>query len=65
VRFLGYLLLFVAYKDLAQGLPQKNRIQLDALRRLAVHGRNYHEYRTRLKQTAPPAVPFLGNVYFR
>ncbi|KAJ6477309.1 ras guanine nucleotide exchange factor domain-containing protein [Mycena vitilis] len=42
------------------GLPQKNRTQLDALRRLADHSRNYHEYRSKLRNTAPPAVPFLG-----
>lgn len=43
-----------------QGLPQKNKLQLEALRRLADHGRNYHDYRTKLRNTAPPAVPFLG-----
>ncbi|KAJ7134752.1 ras guanine nucleotide exchange factor domain-containing protein [Mycena epipterygia] len=42
------------------GLPQKNRSQLDSLRRLADHSRNYHEYRSKLRNTAPPAVPFLG-----
>lgn len=42
------------------GLPQKNRVQLEALRRLADHGRNYQEYRSKLRSTAPPAVPFLG-----
>ncbi|KAJ7743773.1 ras guanine nucleotide exchange factor domain-containing protein [Mycena metata] len=42
------------------GLPQKNRSQLVALRRLADHSRNYHEYRSKLRNTAPPAVPFLG-----
>ncbi|KIJ64545.1 hypothetical protein HYDPIDRAFT_28484 [Hydnomerulius pinastri MD-312] len=42
------------------GVPQKNKIQLEALRRLADHGRNYHEYRSKLRNTAPPAVPFLG-----
>ncbi|KAF9003733.1 ras GEF [Hymenopellis radicata] len=42
------------------GLPQKNRLQLEAMRRLADHGRNYHEYRSKLRNTAPPAVPFLG-----
>ncbi|GJE88283.1 REM and RasGEF domain-containing protein [Phanerochaete sordida] len=42
------------------GLPQKNRSQLEALRKLSDHSRNYHEYRTRLKNTAPPAIPFLG-----
>ena len=35
-------------------------MQLEALRKLADHARNYHEYRTRLRNTAPPAVPFLG-----
>ncbi|KAL4260701.1 Ras-like guanine nucleotide exchange factor [Pleurotus pulmonarius] len=42
------------------GIPQKNKLQLEALRKLADHGRNYHEYRSRLRNTAPPAVPFLG-----
>lgn len=47
-----------------QGVPQKNKLQLEALRRLADHSRNYHEYRSRLRNTAPPAVPFLGEVYY-
>ncbi|KAI0789799.1 ras guanine nucleotide exchange factor domain-containing protein [Abortiporus biennis] len=42
------------------GLPQKNKVQLETLRKLADHARNYHEYRSRLRNTAPPAVPFLG-----
>jgi len=42
------------------GLPQKNKSQLESLRRLADHGRNYCEYRSKLRNTAPPAVPFLG-----
>ncbi|KAJ3509123.1 hypothetical protein NLJ89_g5382 [Agrocybe chaxingu] len=42
------------------GLPQKYKVQLESLRRLADHSRNYHEYRTKLRNTAPPAVPFLG-----
>ncbi|KAF8133767.1 ras GEF [Boletus edulis] len=42
------------------GVPQKNKLQLEALRGLADHGRNYHEYRSKLRNTAPPAVPFLG-----
>ncbi|KAI5118083.1 hypothetical protein M0805_009163 [Coniferiporia weirii] len=42
------------------GLAQKSKVQLEALRRLADHARNYHEYRLRLRNTAPPAVPFLG-----
>ena len=43
-----------------QGLPQKHKIALESLRKLADHARNYHEYRSRLRNTAPPAVPFLG-----
>lgn len=42
------------------GLPQKYKTQLESLRRLADHSRNYHEYRSKLRNTAPPAVPFLG-----
>ncbi|KAI0352648.1 ras GEF [Trametes cingulata] len=42
------------------GLPQKSKVRLEALRKLADHARNYHEYRSRLRNTAPPAVPFLG-----
>ncbi|KAF8073773.1 ras guanine nucleotide exchange factor domain-containing protein [Lyophyllum atratum] len=42
------------------GLPQKYKLQLESLRRLADHSRNYHEYRSKLRNTAPPAVPFLG-----
>ncbi|KAE9392859.1 ras GEF [Gymnopus androsaceus JB14] len=42
------------------GLSQKTKQQLETLRRLADHGRNYHEYRSKLRNTAPPAVPFLG-----
>ncbi|TFK52601.1 ras GEF [Heliocybe sulcata] len=42
------------------GVPQKNKAQLESLRKLADHARNYHEYRSRLRNTAPPAVPFLG-----
>ena len=43
-----------------QALPQKNKTLLESLRKLADHGRNYHEYRSKLRNTAPPAVPFLG-----
>ncbi|KZT18442.1 ras GEF [Neolentinus lepideus HHB14362 ss-1] len=42
------------------GVPQKNKVQLESLRKLSDHARNYHEYRSRLRNTAPPAVPFLG-----
>ncbi|KAG5648326.1 hypothetical protein DXG03_004898 [Asterophora parasitica] len=42
------------------GLSQKYKSQLESLRRLADHSRNYHEYRSKLRNTAPPAVPFLG-----
>ncbi|PFH53989.1 hypothetical protein AMATHDRAFT_73003 [Amanita thiersii Skay4041] len=41
-------------------VSQKHKTMLESMRRLADHGRNYHEYRTRLRNTAPPAVPFLG-----
>uniref|UniRef100_A0A0W0FV06 Ras GEF n=2 Tax=Moniliophthora roreri TaxID=221103 RepID=A0A0W0FV06_MONRR len=47
-------------RDTWTGLPQKSRGQLEVMRRLADHSRNYREYRTRLRNTAPPAVPFLG-----
>ncbi|KAG6857139.1 hypothetical protein H0H87_008709 [Tephrocybe sp. NHM501043] len=42
------------------GIPQKYKSQMESLRRLADHSRNYHEYRSKLRNTAPPAVPFLG-----
>ena len=48
----------------SQGLSQKSKVQLEALRKLADHARNYHEYRSRLRNTAPPAVPFLGELRF-
>jgi len=41
-------------------VPQKQKLQLDSVRKLADHARNYHEYRSRLRETVPPAVPFLG-----
>lgn len=37
---------------------------METLRKLADHARNYHEYRSRLRNTAPPAVPFLGEISF-
>jgi len=43
-----------------QGLSQKYKVQLESLRKLSDHARNYHEYRSRLRNTAPPAIPFLG-----
>jgi len=42
------------------GLHQKYKLQLEGLRKLADHARNYSEYRSRLRNTSPPAVPFLG-----
>ncbi|KAG2033780.1 ras guanine nucleotide exchange factor domain-containing protein [Suillus americanus] len=42
------------------GVSHKSKMQLESLRRLADHGRNYHQYRSRLRNIAPPAVPFLG-----
>ncbi|KAF8506308.1 hypothetical protein JB92DRAFT_2962662 [Gautieria morchelliformis] len=41
-------------------LPQKSKVQLEALRKMADHARNYSAYRSRLRNTSPPAVPFLG-----
>ncbi|KAF8578064.1 ras GEF [Ramaria rubella] len=41
-------------------LPQKSKLQLESLRKMADHARNYSEYRSRLRSTNPPAVPFLG-----
>jgi son of sevenless-like protein len=46
-----------------QGVPQKQKLQLDAVRKLADYARNYHEYRSRLRATVPPAVPFLGGCF--
>ena len=48
------------YRLILQGVPQKQKLQLDGVRKLADHARNYHEYRSRLRETVPPAVPFLG-----
>ncbi|KAJ3567040.1 hypothetical protein NP233_g6622 [Leucocoprinus birnbaumii] len=42
------------------GVPQKSKTQLESLRKIADHSRNYHEYRSRLRNITPPAVPFLG-----
>jgi hypothetical protein len=42
------------------GVPQKQKLQLDGVRKLADYARNYYEYRSRLRATVPPAVPFLG-----
>jgi son of sevenless-like protein len=42
-------------------LPAKQRAQLESVRKLADHSRNYAEYRGRLREAVPPAVPFLGD----
>ena len=57
-------LVTLLFTCLIQGLPQKNRQQLEAIRALADHARNYHTYRQRLRTTAPPAIPFLGEYLF-
>ena len=62
--FLSKILVSVLTNLSFQGLQQKNKLQLEALRKLADHARNYHEYRTRLRNTVPPAVPFLGTLRF-
>jgi son of sevenless len=43
-----------------QALPQKQKLQFEGLRKLADHSRNYSEYRSRLRNTTAPCVPFLG-----
>ncbi|RXW22464.1 hypothetical protein EST38_g3380 [Candolleomyces aberdarensis] len=60
VIFLLLAILLISFPETWAGLPQKYKIQMEALRKLADHSRNYHEYRSRLRNTAPPAVPFLG-----
>ncbi|KAG8943034.1 hypothetical protein FRC04_003245 [Tulasnella sp. 424] len=41
-------------------LSAKYKAQLDVMRRLTDHAKNYGVYRETLRATAPPAVPFLG-----
>lgn len=41
-------------------LSAKYKTQLDAMRRLTDHAKNYGVYRETLRATAPPAVPFMG-----
>ena len=50
----------MSFYSFLQGVPQKQKLQLDGVRKLADYARNYHEYRSRLRATVPPAVPFLG-----
>ncbi|SPO24700.1 probable guanyl nucleotide exchange factor Sql2 [Ustilago trichophora] len=42
------------------GLPTKYRGMMDQQRRAVEHTRNYAGYRARLRNTTPPAIPFLG-----
>ncbi|KAG9041746.1 hypothetical protein FS837_011814 [Tulasnella sp. UAMH 9824] len=41
-------------------LSAKYKAQLDVMRRLTDHAKNYGVYRESLRATAPPAVPFMG-----
>ncbi|KAG9018074.1 hypothetical protein FRB90_012370 [Tulasnella sp. 427] len=41
-------------------LSAKYKAQLDGMRRLTDHAKNYGVYREALRATPPPAVPFLG-----
>ncbi|KAG9003226.1 hypothetical protein FRB95_007270 [Tulasnella sp. JGI-2019a] len=41
-------------------LSTKYKVQLDAMRTLTDHAKNYAIYRETLRATQPPAVPFLG-----
>ncbi|KZT60289.1 ras GEF [Calocera cornea HHB12733] len=42
------------------GVSSKYRTKLDELRKVTDYTRNYSEYRSRLRETEPAAVPFLG-----
>ncbi|SNX83382.1 probable guanyl nucleotide exchange factor Sql2 [Melanopsichium pennsylvanicum] len=42
------------------GLSTKYRGMMDQQRRAVEHTRNYASYRARLRNTTPPAIPFLG-----
>ncbi|PWN51548.1 ras GEF [Violaceomyces palustris] len=42
------------------GLPSKYRGMMEHQRRAIEHTRNYAGYRARLRNTSPPALPFLG-----
>lgn len=42
------------------GLPAKYRIILDTLRKATEHGRNYAEYRAKIRSAVPPCLPFVG-----
>ncbi len=42
------------------GLSTKYRTMMDQQRRTVEHTRNYAGYRARLRDTTPPAIPFLG-----
>lgn len=43
-------------------LSAKYKAQLDVMRRLTDHAKNYGVYRESLRATAPPAVPFMGEL---
>ncbi|KZO96966.1 ras GEF [Calocera viscosa TUFC12733] len=42
------------------GVSSKYRTKLDELRKVTDYTRNYSEYRNRLRETEPAAIPFLG-----
>lgn len=42
------------------GLPTKYRGMMESQRRAVEHTRNFAGYRNRLRETLPPALPFLG-----
>ncbi|EJU03132.1 ras GEF [Dacryopinax primogenitus] len=42
------------------GLNSKYRTKLEELRKVTDYTRNYGEYRSRLRETEPAAIPFLG-----
>ena len=43
-----------------EGLSAKYKVMVDQQRHAVEHTRNFAEYRRRLRQTSPPALPFVG-----
>ncbi len=43
-----------------EGLGSKYKLMVEQQHRAIEHTRNFAEYRQRLRQTAPPALPFVG-----
>ena len=50
----------VRLKKTWEGLPNKYRAIMDNLLSLTDHRKNFSEYRNALKNSPPPALPFIG-----